>query len=214
MDSEYKIVVARYNENIDWINDDNIQVYNKGTQLDNSIPLENVGREAHTYLHYIITNYGNLPDVVVFTQGSIAEHNGESKTDDINYLLNLKDEALIHGKTIPKPGWVCNSVSKNSNCFDPEWNKDPNGNWYLSNNYKDNQHILFIDWFKRHINCEYPNPIIVYWAAIFAVRRDYILKNSVEYYKKLLLECNHHSEPIEAHFLERSWYYIFGDNQR
>ena len=27
--------------------------------------------------------------------------------------------------------------------------------------------------------------------------------------KKLILEVNHHNEPPEAHFLERSWYYIF-----
>lgn len=71
----YKIVVARYNENIDWLNDenDNCIIYNKGDKLgmDNEILLDNLGRESETYLNYIIQNYHSLPDVVVFTQAKL-----------------------------------------------------------------------------------------------------------------------------------------------
>ena len=66
----YQIVVARYNEDIEWIADNNKIIYNKGILLNinNEYLLENIGRESETYLHYIIDNYDNLPDVVVFTQ--------------------------------------------------------------------------------------------------------------------------------------------------
>jgi len=60
----YKIIVSRYNENIDWLSAEmnNCIIYNKGISLgiSNEIMLQNVGRESETYLHYIITNYNNL----------------------------------------------------------------------------------------------------------------------------------------------------------
>ena len=96
----YKIIVARYNENIDWLNSEmaNCIIYNKGNTLniENEIPLENLGRESETYLHYIITNYDNLPQVVVFTQANISDHKG---SNDVNYLINIKNEALNYSKS-------------------------------------------------------------------------------------------------------------------
>ena len=55
---QYKIVVARYNENIDWLKSEmnNCIIYNKGNKLNipNEIMLENVGRESEKYLNFII----------------------------------------------------------------------------------------------------------------------------------------------------------------
>lgn len=49
----YKTVVARYNEDIDWLKRDmsNCIIYNKGEplHLDNEIMLNNVGREGHFF---------------------------------------------------------------------------------------------------------------------------------------------------------------------
>jgi hypothetical protein len=57
----YKIIVARYNEPIDWLKSEmsNCVIVNKGEplQIENEILLNNVGRESESYLHYIITNY-------------------------------------------------------------------------------------------------------------------------------------------------------------
>lgn len=90
MGDKIDIVVARYNENVNWIdcvceNRYNIFVYNKGSD---SIPQEymkikNVGREAQTYLQYIITNYNNLPRAVIFLQGDPFAH-----SYNIELLLN------------------------------------------------------------------------------------------------------------------------------
>ena len=70
---------------------------------------------------------------------------------------------------------------------------------------------MFIDWFKENININYPNPIHIYPNAIFAVKKELILNKPLEYYKKLILEVNHHINPTEGHFFERSWYYIFNN---
>jgi hypothetical protein len=202
----YKIIVARYNENIEWLSSEheNCIIYNKGTKLnlDNEIMLENVGRESDTYLNYIISNYDNLPEVVVFTQARISDHKG---CDDVKYLLIIKEQALLYSKSNNYK--IHNDIGANIH-FDKEWNLR-NGEYYLQDNYRNNKPITFINWFQNHINLNYPNPIIFYHNAIFAVRKEKILLNPLEYYKNLLLEVNHHSDPAEGHFFERSWYYIF-----
>ena len=202
----YKIVVARCRENIQWLQSEheNCVIYNKGhpLEIENEILLPNVGRESDTYLHYIITNYHQLPDAVVFTQARIADHKGK---DDVNYLLNLKNEALLYSKSqlvlVHHDYGRCPS-------FDRAWNLREDG-YFLRDNYKNNTPVVFIDWFKEHIQPDYPDPILVYGSAIFAVRKDLILQHPVEYYEKLRLEVNHHINPTEGHFVERAWYYIF-----
>lgn len=202
----YKIVVARYNEDINWLNSEikNCIIYNKGKilNLENEVMLKNVGRESETYLNYIIHNYTNLPDVVVFTQARISDHR---QTTDVNYLIQLKNEAFNHSRSRE-------TVSHLENCGNVCWNKEwnlINGNYYLKDNYKNNEPIKFIDWFRINININYPNPIKIYSNGIFAVKKENILKHPVEYYEKLILEVNHHIDSSEGHFFERSWYYIF-----
>jgi hypothetical protein len=203
----YKILVARYNEDIDWLKDEmhNCVIYNKGQALniENEFMLENLGRESDSYLNYIINNYDNLPDVVVFTQARISDH--YIGGNDINYLLKLKDEALIYGKSQNSHG---HTDVGNEPSFDHNWNLRIDG-WFLKDNYKDNRPLLFLYWFNKMIKSEYPNPIFFYGNGIFAVRKELILKHPIEYYKELVLEVNHHINSTEGHFFERSWYYIF-----
>ena len=77
-----EIVVARYNENLDWLKkikkskDLKITVYNKGPD-DIDVPfirLPNIGRESHTILYHIINNYNNLADQTIFCQGDTIFH--------------------------------------------------------------------------------------------------------------------------------------------
>ncbi len=90
--SSFQIVVARYNEDISWLNpvQQHCIVYNKGKPLNisNEKFLPNVGRESETYLRYIIDNYDNLPEVVVFTQADIEDHKG---SNDHTILLSLRN---------------------------------------------------------------------------------------------------------------------------
>ncbi len=176
----YKIIVARYNENIDWLNSEmkNCIIYNKGNKLNlrNEVILENVGRENDTYLHYIIDNYYNLPDVIVFTQAKISDHKG---ADDVNYLLNIKNQALIYSKS--QNFYIHNDTGRCIH-FDKEWNLR-NGEYFLKDNYKNNSPITFIKWFKTNININYPNPIVMYVHAIFAVKKENIINKPIEYYK-------------------------------
>ncbi len=78
------LVVSRYNENLDWLKNVswNYIVYNKGEDnlpewIKNKIRLANIGREAHTYLTYIIDNYDNLPEYTIFVQGNPFDHSNK-----------------------------------------------------------------------------------------------------------------------------------------
>ena len=71
------LVIARYSEDLSWIDNVNCQylIYNKGLPLDiSSISTTNIGRESETYLRYIKDNYHNLPNIIIFAQGNPFDH--------------------------------------------------------------------------------------------------------------------------------------------
>ena len=224
--ASYKIIVARYNEKISWLNDiiDDCIIINKGTPLNikNEIPRINLGRESDTYLNYIIDNYDDLPDIVIFTQGRISDH---ILGNEVDFLLNLKKEAIQNEKS--------SSRDINNDCIGPTFNIKLNkysneladvsfnsvknifclkGNYYfyLKDNYYNNQPVSFYEWYIKNINLEFPKEKMkVYTNGLFAVKKELIVKRTKEYYENLIKTVNHHINPSEGHFLERSWYYIF-----
>lgn len=74
----YTIVVARYQENIEWIDKmkkENIVIYNKGPDIiEDAIPRPNIGREAETFFYHIVNHYHDLPDYLILLQGNPFEH--------------------------------------------------------------------------------------------------------------------------------------------
>lgn len=72
-----EVVVARYNENIDWLRglEPRVTIYNKGTDsIPNSITLPNIGRESQTYFYHIVKNYDRLASWTFFTQAHPFDH--------------------------------------------------------------------------------------------------------------------------------------------
>lgn len=73
-----QVVVARYNEDIQWTRNIKhpVVVYNKGVPfgIPNEILLLNVGREGHTFYHHIVENYDQLADHTAFLQGNPFDH--------------------------------------------------------------------------------------------------------------------------------------------
>ena len=79
-------IISRYNEDLLWLDGifTNVVIYNKGSELDEQAALlkegrkfyqlENIGREAHTYLHHIVNNYNNLSTWNIFLQGNPFDH--------------------------------------------------------------------------------------------------------------------------------------------
>lgn len=86
------IVSTHYNENLDWLRNQNKYAYVIYSKTDKSadkyIP-RNVGREAESYLHYIIDNYDKLEETIVFIHGhEYAWHQNGSVLDILDNLEN------------------------------------------------------------------------------------------------------------------------------
>ncbi len=94
------VILARYNESLDWIHeipdDFDIIIYNKGEKIDapdiinraaRIIDRPNVGRESETYLHHMMTQVGNDQDFTVYAQADPHAHS----PDFIELLKNWRD---------------------------------------------------------------------------------------------------------------------------
>lgn len=99
--SQLIIVVARYNEDISNFipYNNNLMVYNKGiNDINHNINtnyvkvVPNLGKEAGTYINFILDNYDNLPNYMIFTQANPVNHvvigNKEETFKIIDNIIN------------------------------------------------------------------------------------------------------------------------------
>ena len=91
-------VICRYQEDISWVKKINIPylIYKKGEKIDyfKTINIENIGRESEAFLRFIIENYDDLPEKIVFLQGDPFYHY-KASIDFINNCSNQKDLVLL-----------------------------------------------------------------------------------------------------------------------
>jgi hypothetical protein len=210
-----KFIVSRYDESVQWLEPimNEVIIYNKGTRLNfvNEICRVNVGRETENILEYIIQNYENMPDILIFSQGCIEDHIPVN-ISEIDYLQKIKEEAIQFGKS---RNYFVNEWSKETiyeGSFSPCFNIFPTKKGKEKfNRINQNYHKFcsFKKWFEKKVQTEYPNPFFYYRNSLFAVQKNKVLKHTKNYYVNLQKYVNHHIDPIEGHFLERSWWYIF-----
>lgn len=195
----YKMIVARYNEDISWTQKYNRVVYNKGDHLSNSISLDNVGREAHTYLRHIITNYHNLEETLIFVQGNPFEKFSDGKTIDFDSLFYIDEEGYsgrLHDLSSERWG------PRDSNMEDftiSEWKgmiSNPKG-------------YRLKEWWESTTGEPYIRSRRVFWGANFSVKKEFVLKRSLESYIAIYNTLLHDHTPVEAHYCERTWFNIF-----
>lgn len=181
-----ELVVARYKENIDWIPIDTtwkVTVYNKheGSNL-----LPNVGRESHTYFHHIVSNYDNLADWTIFTQGSPIEHPGHNGKNALESILKL-----ITSNVVPFESGFIPLVQV---CYPISTYINPLEVIKLASTIHISVHDV-----KEYF---FPN-------GIFAVSKDVILKHSKDFYQQCLLLVSSSVNPLEGFAFERLWTTIF-----
>lgn len=88
-------VVSKHTENIEWLEDlksglptSRFFIYDKGpTPSPNHIPLSNIGREAETFLHHIISHYDDLAPLTILLQGNPFGHLTISKEEFIASVI-------------------------------------------------------------------------------------------------------------------------------
>ncbi len=199
---KYQFVVARYNEDIQWLFPfkDIVYLYNKGNyhpSLDNfkTIALPNVGRESHTYLTHIVENYDNLAEHVLFFQAHIDDHK----------RLPFNEYFGFDGFIGKKVDLDIQSLQKRIPHFGKWKEMIRNGNMKLSD------HTPY-DFIKYLLGINIPDNIHktkIVWSALFSVSREIIHRKPLHFYKNALRYISHHVNPEEGHFFERCWYSMF-----
>ena len=182
------IIVSRYNEDVEWTKQfDNLIIYNKGNELDDTYPdvrvLKNVGREGHTYYNYICENYDNLSDYTFFLQGNPFDHcpyivekiNGFSETDFEH--LGIEEKHYDFTLTGDKIHTDIPLLDVFEMLFGKVENKD--------------EKMDFVS------------------GGQFVVSKKQILKRPREFYLKIVKMLEYHVNPIEGYVIERFHKRIF-----
>ncbi|MDC3089405.1 DUF3431 domain-containing protein [Prochlorococcus sp. AH-716-N03] len=206
------IIIARYNENIDWLlkyQDFNVIIYNKGSFIANKrlgeiITLPNVGRESHTWLYHIVSNYQNLDEVNIFLQGRIDDLGVLAYQD----LYKYQNECIRKGFSVRRFGilgpfhWVKYlGLEKNSKYKDQ-----------LTNKSLKEPEISFKELAQTFIP-KIPLFTITNYGGCFAVSKELIKQHKVSLYRELLDILSANDNPLEGHYMERLWCYLFTKNK-
>lgn len=196
------LVVARYNEPLDWLDHLpdglNVHVYNKGEPIDRPhVQLENIGRESHTYLTHIIQNYDRLAQFTIFVQGYPFDHNETTKDHEATperiheWLTRWKNELYHYGYT--------------KYVYAIRRSRD----WRCPVEHVTLQPLTLGEWASVYIDKDVGFPrLAMYVGACFGVKRDLIHSRPKEYYQRLL-ETLTTDNPEEGYFMETFWVYIF-----
>ncbi|KAF2814589.1 uncharacterized protein BDZ99DRAFT_434293 [Mytilinidion resinicola] len=220
---EFECIVAHYNEELSWLEElapDTI-IYSKGnTPASGSWKevrtLPNIGREAHTYLHHLVTYYDSIADVTLFVQGDAYNPDGRTPPHS----------------TVPVPEMKSRSINSNSTsgftCFTPvvpnfdqwsglPWETDPKFRWWFHKNGKTmlRAQLTPAEFWTEYIGGPHPESVWFASGAFFGVTRETVQARPKSFYEKLLkafTDANHRN-PEYGHYVERLWGSIFLDHE-
>jgi hypothetical protein len=191
-----ELVVARHREDLRWLRrvprSIRITVYDKGGDATDAIPLPNVGREAHTYLHHIVTRNDALADVTVFAQGKPFDHVS-------TFHDELRD--LAEGRSTVAAfrwfGFIVDWDDATGSRLFQNWTKNPD------------RTPLPLEAFARALwNEPAPERAVFYPGAHFAVTAATIRTRPLGFYERALRVSTEIEEA--AHCFERTWDRVFG----
>jgi len=237
------IVVAKYDEDVSWLkcippNVDAVVYQSKDSNSPHFV--ENVGNEASKYLSYIVENYNDLPDTVMFMQAGRQDwHDPEPKdvllqkwnwghAKDSGGLESLPTNAPclvedsmplpLHGDVKSEP--VVAEAIQNHECIDVKEHSPPQ---------METVRKVWDDVFSRELG-PLPQRWITHCCAQFEVSREAIHQHPVAFYESLLSWTMQHDNDLHAtdfgnqmkrnhdalrqdagHVLEVTWALIFSN---
>ena len=205
------LIIARYDEDIEWVkkyNDFKITIYNKGNKLEDEpfykiINLENKGRESQTWLYHIVKNYYQLDEINVFLQGKIDDLDCMAFSNPNDYLEKINK----YGFQVSRYGLL--------GPFHWDWNVNIDKNIKYKNQWENNEISRSSIGFRNFSKKLFPNiPLFVAtsYGGCFAVKKEIIQQHNLVFYQELLDILSQNKNPIEGHYMERLWCYMFTKN--
>lgn len=226
---DFHIVVARYNEDTEWLKPFSQHVYiqNKGDETTipsylkpNVVNIPNIGLDQYCYLNYIVNHYDNLPNIVIFTQAGLKDHHDIFEPDFlpgirkvINSVHRLSDvltseqivqwmieQVILHGYTLNAKVHV---DINNIPLVHPSWRLD------TKQLHEHKANMAFGDWFEKYVGYRIPDSSNFMWFknAIFGVSKAYIISRPKAFYESIMSQLVAPRSELD-HYIERSWYYI------
>jgi hypothetical protein len=196
-----ELVVAHYTENLNWLRNLPPQlrttVYHKHIPSSTELPgilLPNIGREAHTYLHHIVSRYDSLAEWTIFCQGKPFDH-------AFDFKKKLREYAN-HPESINPTGfqWLGHLIDTDDDqghrLFAP-WSKNEDG-----------RGLDMSGFYRALFDTDGPDLYTFVLGAQFAIHRDVLRQQPVSFYERALDVSV--SFPDAAHCFERSWDRVFG----
>jgi hypothetical protein len=196
-----ELVVARYRERVDWTRNIpravRVSIYDKGGDLDErgfpvAARLPNVGREAETYLHHIVSRWDDLAEVTVFCQGHPFDH-----ASDLHRTLRALAEGREAVAAFRWLGFIIDTDDPRGRRLFVPWSKNEDGRELAVDRFHD---ALF----------EAPAPPLLrfYPGGQFVVSAACVRARPRGFYERALALARHF--PDAAHCLERLWDRVFG----
>lgn len=223
MQKSVELVVARYNEDLNWMKQDqidkysNVTIYNKGKNQDfyhkpssKIVTIDNVGRCDHTYLYHIIQNYDHLADIVAFLPGSADMGFKVNQTQRLFDTIEREDKAaFVNTRTFQTP------LRDVYNDFQlDEWKASDTRNTEINSESKlePSKYRPYGAWYDHYLKDTKAYTLSFY--GIFSVAKEDIQQHPKSYYENLIKELSNSSNPEVGHYFERSWVAIFGPLHR
>lgn len=215
-----QVVVARYAEDVSWLRllpFRDVVVYDKNDRGDRTggnppawarvLPLPNVGRCDHSYLHHIVHNWDRLADVTLFLPGSCSNSQRKwnklawvtarvCKMGDSAFPLDMQTKGALNvelGNFALRSYQATGVVNAGVN---PESRLKPCAHRPFGK-------------FYRHAFPDQPQVRGVVYQGVFAVSRAHIRQHPRQRYERLLRLLDDHSNPEAGHYVERAWLAAF-----
>ena len=206
------LIISRYKEDLEWLkkhNDFEITVYNKGSKLKEHsyfkvLNLENVGRESHTWLYHIVNNYNSLNEINIFLQGKIDDLGCMAFQDPSKYLKKINKFGFCASRygLLGPFHWSNNIGIEKDVRYKKQWE-----------NEEISKSKIGFRQFSKNLFPKIPLIVSTSYGGCFAVKKENILFYKIDFYKNLLGILGAHKNPIEGHYMERLWCYIFTKNK-
>jgi hypothetical protein len=200
---EVELVVARYQEPVAWLRrvprSIHVRLFDKGGDLTPAdvprselVRLPNLGREAHTYLHHLLTRRDALAPLTVFCQGHPFDH-----ASDFHRTLRALATGEERVQGFRWLGFIIDTDDDRGRRLFVPWSKNP-GRRELR---LDRFHLALFD-------APCPPRVRFFPGAQFAVTAERARARPADFYARALELSS--TFPDAAHCFERLWDRVFG----
>jgi len=208
------LIISNYKNDISWVPEctNDYLIYNKSEEAnipDNIDPKKvikskNVGYNFYDYFTFIINNYDNLPENIIFVKGNVfprhVTQNYFEKVMNNSYFTAIEDCRTY------TPKFPISFISGDGGF------NEINNSWYL--NHFETRYFNDYNDFLKFV---YKNPLIPKYVRFapggnYIVPKSQIMKLPKVVYENLKLLISYCQLPGETHIIERSIYTLWNSN--